>query len=573
MGSKNADNDANPDAEFYADLLRAYFDSANDAIFVLCNELKFLVCNKLMEKWIGVSESELVRHNQRRPITDLLGDTDGIAIFKEAADEVFHGHTKCFECMIHPSGTQERWLEINMTRVDLDAGDMIIAVARDITERREQLAKIYHQATHDALTDLPNRSFLQHALAQESVNNSPISILIMDIARFKDINEALGYEVADGVLQHVAERMFAAFADNPQITVGRLAGDQFVVLATGASAKDTKHLVTLIKARLLRPITLSRFELALDINIGIASCPEQLNDCRGLLQAAESALHHAKLHATKSVITYDPSFTQVGVKRLELINDLRMAIESRHITINLQPIIPLRKHHTPHLEVLARWNHPEKGAIPPDQFIPLAEMSGQIIPLSHIVIEQAFTQCAPLIIGAHIGSISINLSPHCLLDKTLIDTIARLIKQHNIPASLIKFEITESAAMSEHMQQRTVQALFELGVQLSIDDFGTGHSSLAKLKQLPVTELKIDQSFIIDMLSDENDAAIVEASINLAHNLGLQVVAEGIEDEKTLNALLCMGCDYAQGYHISHPLTLEKLQTWLKDRDSTGPDR
>lgn len=566
LNSKDINNNLNLEAEFYADLLRAYFDSANDAIFVLCNELKFLVCNKLMEEWIGLTEVELVRHNQRRPITDLLGHTDSVAIFKDATDKVLLGHNQRFECMISPITTQERWLEINMTLVDLEAGEMIIAVARDVTERREQLAQIYYQASHDTLTDLPNRSFLQNTLDQHAVRHAPVSILIMDISRFKDINEALGYEVADNILKHVAERLSAVFTDNSDLVVGRLASDQFVILATGASVEQTQQIVETIKLRLARPIQLSRFELTLDINIGIASCPEHLDDCCRLLQAAESALHHAKLHATQSVVVYDPLFTRSGVERLELLNDLRIAIESEQITINLQPIVPLKAQHAPYLEVLARWNHPEKGMIPPDQFIPLAEMSGQIIPLSHIVIEQAITQCAPLLNSGAIGSISINLSPHCLLDKTLTDTIATLIKRHDISPSLLKFEITEGVAMSEQMQQNTVQALFDLGVRLSIDDFGTGHSSLSKLKELPVTELKIDRSFITDMLVDEDDAAIVEASINLAHNLGLHVVAEGIEDEKTQDVLLRMGCDYAQGYHLSYPLTLDKLKLWLKNK-------
>lgn len=564
MSSKGKNNNINLDAEFYADLLRAYFDSANDAIFVLCNELKFLICNKLMEEWIGLTEAELIRHNQRRPITDLLGHSNSVAIFKQAANEVLCGHNQHFECMIQPTDMQKRWLEINMTRVDIDAGDMIIAVARDITKRRERQAQIYHQATHDTLTDLPNRSFLQNTLEQHASSDLPISVLIVDISRFKDINQALGHDVADDILKHVAQRLSAAFIDNPDITAGRLASDQFAILAEGVSAGKTKQIVELIQARLARPIKLSRFELALDINMGIASCPEHLDNSHGLLQAAESALYNAKAHATQSVKIYDPDFAKSGMERLELVNDLRTAIENRQITIHLQPIIALSKQQAPSLEVLARWNHPEKNMIPPDQFIPLAEMSGQIIPLSHIVIEQAISQCAPLLNSGKIESLAINLSPHCLLDKTLTRTIARLIEKHRISASSLKFEITESAAMSEQMQQHTVQTLFELGVQLSIDDFGTGHSSLSKLKQLPVAELKIDRSFVTDMLADENDVAIVEASINLAHNLGLQVVAEGIEDAKTLKTLLHMGCDYAQGYNISYPLTLKELQAWLK---------
>ncbi|MFQ5642912.1 MAG: EAL domain-containing protein [Thiogranum sp.] len=563
---------SNQDTEFYTELIRAYFDSANDAIFVLCNELKFLMCNRLMEEWIGSSESALTCHNQRRPITELLGDSASVEKFRRSAEQVLAGDSQRIECFIHPEGAQQRWLEISMTRVDVEAGDMVIAVARDTTRQREQLAKIQYQSTHDVLTGLPNRVMLQGLLGSFGSTINPVATLVIDIPRFRDVNEALGYRMADEILEAVARRIESTVTHYKGATTGHLTGDRFAVVASGDAAAGIEHIAATIHAELSRPMRHAGIELTLGSSIGIAQFPSQVEHCTNLLQAAETALHHAKQNATTGIRSFYPELYGAGSERLSLVNDLRSAVDNCRIHVHLQPIIPLQGNGGIRLEALARWER-DGVDVPPDEFIALAELSGHILPVTQLVMEQAVAQSAQLIRDGFVSGVAINLSPHCLMDRVFTERVAALIDKCRIPAAALTFEITEGVAMSERMHQYTVQELRQLGVNLSVDDFGTGHSSMYKLRHLPVAELKIDKSFVRDMLTDEGNATIVEASINLAHSLNLQVIAEGIEDDATLARLVRMGCDYAQGFSISQPLPLQELLEWLKPGVAHLPQR
>jgi diguanylate cyclase (GGDEF)-like protein/PAS domain S-box-containing protein len=551
------------DTDFYTELLRAYFDSANDAIFVLCNELKFLMCNRLMEQWIGFSEDSLTRHNQRRPITELLGDTVSVENFRNAVEQVLAGQPQRLECFIHPNGEPQRWLEISMTRVDVEAGDMVIAVARDTTRQRDQLAKIQYQSTHDALTGLPNRVMLQSLLDSFGDTSGRVAALVVDIPRFRDVNEALGYRMADQILEAVARRIEAVIIEHQGATTGHLTGNRFAVVASGEAAGSIAAIADTLRQELSRPMRHTGMELTLGSSIGIAQFPAQVEHCTNLLQAAETAMHHAKQNAATGIKDFYPELYGAGSERLSLINDLRRAVDNCQIHVHLQPIVPLQKSGGIRLEALARWER-DGLDVPPDEFIALAELSGHILPVTQLVMEQAVAQSAQLIRDGFVSGIAINLSPHCLMDRFFTERVEALIERCRIPASSLTFEITEGVAMSERMHGYTVQELRLLGVNLSIDDFGTGHSSMYKLRHLPVTELKIDKSFVRDMLLDDGNATIVEASINLAHSLNLKVVAEGIEDDATLARLVELGCDYAQGFCISQPLPLQDLLEWLK---------
>ncbi|HED19756.1 MAG TPA: EAL domain-containing protein [Gammaproteobacteria bacterium] len=558
------------DTEFYTELLRAYFDSANDAIFVLCNELKFLMCNKLMEEWIGHSEFTLTSHNERHPITDLLGDAASIEKFRNSVEQVLAGKPQRLECFINPDSAPQRWLEISMTRVDVEAGDMIIAVARDMTRQREQLAKIHYQSTHDVLTGLPNRVMLQGLLGSCADETDPAAALVVDIPRFRDVNEALGYRTADEILKAVARRIEVTANDYQGTTTGHLTGNRFAVVVSGKTADSIELIADAIHAALSRPMQHAAMELTLGSSIGIAQFPAQVERRSNLLQAAETALHHAKQNMATGIKNFYPELYGAGSERLSLVNDLRSAVDNCRIHVHMQPIVPLQGDGGVRLEALARW---KRGGIdvPPDKFIALAELSGHILPVTQLVMEQAIAQSAQLIRDGFVSGIAINLSPHCLMDRIFTERVEALIERCGIPASSLTFEITEGVAMSERMHQYTVQELRSLGVNLSIDDFGTGHSSLCKLRQLPVSELKIDKSFVRDMLVDKGDATIVEASINLAHSLDLKVVAEGIEDDATLACLVQMGCDYAQGFCICPPLPLPDLLKWLKLGSAKSP--
>lgn len=555
------------DAAFYTQLLRAYLDSANDAIFVVCDELKFLVCNPLMAAWMGLSEDELTAHNQRRPITELLGHTESVERFRAAAEQAFQGRPQRFECFISPERNKARWIEINMTRVDVEAGDMIIAVARDTTEKHEQLARIHYQSLHDTLTGLPNREYLQECLQGYKETSDELSLLVVDLARFKDVNEALGHDIADDVLRIVGNGLQNVAKPYQDCTVCRLTGDQFAIVCTGSAAVRVNDIAAVVQTLFAKPIHQSGFDLTLGCKIGLAMFPSHVVDCGDLLRSAEVALYEAKSHPTARIKTFCPELSNCGNHRLALVNDLNAAIENRQLHVCLQPIVPLRGEAPLRLEALARWTHSENGEIQPEQFISLAEATGQIVPVTQLIMEQALDDCAQLIRQARISTVSVNISPHCLLDLGFARWVAALMQQKQIPSEALMLEITESVAMSDRMQKYSVIALKELGVQVSIDDFGTGHSSLSKLKQLPVTELKIDKSFVLDMLQDENDAAIVEASIHLAHSLKLEVVAEGIENNSTLERLKQLGCDYAQGMYLCKPLRLPALLEWLGKRN------
>lgn len=558
------------DSEFYAQLLRAYFDSANDAIFVLCNELKFLSCNRRMEEWLGIAEDELTRHNGRRPITDLVGNRSSAAQLEGAARAVMEGEAQRFECLLTPARGEARWVEINMTRVEVEAGEMVIAVARDITERREQMANILYQSTHDSLTGLPNRTSLQENLAGIQ-DDTPAAVLVIDIPRFRDINEALGLEFADRVLVEIARGLGGISAQYRDTRLYRLAGDQFVIVSRGTAARCWQEIADSVQHWLRAPVQCQDVELTLGCKVGISLYPEQVARGKDLLRTAEAALNAAKRHATLAVETYQPGQIASGSERLILINEMRQAILDQRIDIFLQPILPLHGQGRVRVEALARWEHPQRGSISPQQFIDLAETSGQIVELTWLIIEQTLEATVPRLHAGEIETVSINLSPYCLLDGGFTRRFAGYIEQYRMEPEWLMLEITESVAMSDRMQAYSMLSLREMGVELSIDDFGTGHSSLSKLRQLPVSELKIDRSFVTGMLSDENDEAIVSATIQLAHSLGLDVVAEGIEDADVLDRLRALGCDFGQGFHLCRPLGVEDFQAWLRaGAGSTG---
>ncbi len=566
MGNERDDHLHEADGEFYAGLLRAYINSANDAIFVLCNELKFLSCNARMENWMGIEESELTRHNCRRPITDLVGNPETTAALEHAAERALAGESQRFECMLEPTGGEKRWVEISMTRVDVEAGEMVIAVARDTTERRAQMEKIRHQATHDALTGLPNRRSLRELLEAHVETDGALVALAVDVPRFRDLNEALGHQCADEILKYISSGL-GSLADSRQgVHVFRVAGDRFVMVIQGASTRDWKAISESVQKWFATPLQQSGIELTLGSKIGVSQYPSHVSDPKDLVRSAEVALHVAKQDAVADIKIYYPELQTPGRERLALLNDLRQAIADEAIEVYFQPIVPLHGQGLVRLETLARWHHPDRGMVAPDQFIALAESSGQIVALTWLVIAQALEHAAPLVQQNRIESVSINLSPYCLLDGGFTLKFSALLSRYDIPPSSVVLEITESIAMSESMQRYSVMSLRELGVELSIDDFGTGHSSLSKLRQLPVTELKIDRTFVTTMLGNDDDEAIVVATILLAQTLGLDVVAEGIEDVNVLRRLGELGCDYAQGYYICHPLPPGKLLVWLDSK-------
>ncbi|VAW50820.1 diguanylate cyclase/phosphodiesterase (GGDEF & EAL domains) with PAS/PAC sensor(s) [hydrothermal vent metagenome] len=556
------------EAQFYSELLRAYFDSTQDSIFVLCDEMKFLTCNKTTEHWLGYTEHELTLHNERVPITQLLGESYDANIFNKLFDQALKGEATSFETCIYPPLGEERWIEINLSRVNIENGDMVIAVARDISERKKHLATIEYQSHFDELTCLPNRSFVLEYLNEfqlnKNIESSSLVLLILDLDRFKEVNESLGYKLGDVILQEVALRLSRVADDASGEFVARLNGDEFAIVFPGTELSQSQITTQMIRQIVSQPFIIQARKISLESTIGVAALPDHTDDSNELLQFAEAAMHNAKSQKI-GISVYDRELTDASSERLQLLTDFREALKKSHISTYYQPIVNMQNRSL-HVETLARWNHPQRGNISPDVFIPLAEETGDIHKLTSKIMASAFRDCVALLNKKLIVNLSINISAYSLANAKFPAEIKTFLEKYNIPPASITLELTESAMMSSLPEtQKTIAMLHEMGLAFSIDDFGTGYSSLSKLKRMPLKELKIDKSFITDIEQSKNDLAITNAAIQMAHGLGMDVIAEGIESEQIWNRLKQMGCDYGQGFWIAKPMPVSELLLWINN--------
>ncbi len=449
----------------------------------------------------------------------------------------------------------------------LDGGEIVGAVVTftDITERRQAEASLRHQAWHDVLTGLPNRTRLRVELDQlmSAASPDPFALLLIDLDRFKEVNDTIGHPCGDLLLQQVGPRLRAELREAD--TIARLGGDEFVVLLRGADVERARSVATRLVVALERPFELDGFGVAIGGSIGIALYPEHGVDGDSLLREADIAMYAAK--DTRSGYTvYAPDTDRHSRERLGLLADLRHAIDQGDLLVHYQPQIDVRSGNLTAVEALVRWPHPTRGLLPPDEFIPLAERTRLIQPLSRWILAAALRQCASWRAAGLDVPVSVNLSVYDLRDHDLPELIDEALAKHGVPPDRLRIEITESSLMANPPRAREILArLRARGVQVSIDDFGIGYSSLAYLKNLPVDELKIDRSFVHEMAIDPGSRAIVRAIIDLAEVLGLRVVAEGVEDEATLAALAALGCDVAQGYYFSRALEPAALANWAAD--------
>jgi diguanylate cyclase len=432
---------------------------------------------------------------------------------------------------------------------------------------------IQRQALSDALTGLPNRTLLRdrigQAIRQADRELVPAALLLIDLDRFKEINDTLGHDLGDQLLVQVGRRLSATLRQVD--TVARLGGDEFAVLLPRVETADGALTVARkLQSSLEEPFALDGLTLDVEASIGVALYPDHGRDPEELLQHADIAMYTAKeLHA--GFVTFDPRQDQHSPRRLALLGELRRALEHRQLLLHYQPKVDAHSGRVLGAEALVRWQHPEHGRISPDEFIPLAERTGIIGPLTSYVMDAALRQCRQWHQAGHELSVAVNVSARSLLDLHFPDEVGALLARHQVPAELLVVELTESAIMADPVRAlEVVGRLNAMGVQLSIDDFGTGYSSLAYLRSLPVHELKIDRSFVSKMISDASDAVIVHSTVDLGRNLGLRVVAEGVEDALTLQQLGLLGCHAVQGYHISRPISADDLMTWVNER-AAGP--
>ena len=446
--------------------------------------------------------------------------------------------------------------------------EFISTIARDISDRKQAEEKVKYMAYYDPLTGLPNRALLNDRLKQAILSgqreSNPLALLIMDLNNFKEINDTLGHHKGDLLLQQVGARVRGVLRESD--TVARMGGDEFAVLlpSAGSVERSTLAMRKMLKA-LEQPFALEGLALDVAVSIGIALCPEHGEDADLLIQRADVAMYVAKQSGINYAV-YVPEHDRHSPRRLALMGELRHAIENDQLFLLYQPKIDLQRACAIGVEALVRWRHPHHGIIPPDEFIPLAERSGVIKSLTLWVLGEALRQCRTWSQGGVQLSMAMNLSARNLQDPQLPDRIAELLQTSGLAPGWLELEITESAIMVDPVRAMEILTrLRAMGIRFSIDDFGTGYSSLGYLKKLPVDEIKIDRSFVIGMAANENDAVIVRSTIDLAHNLGLKVVAEGVENQETLDRLIDLGCDAAQGYYMSRPIPPAELTRWLTE--------
>jgi diguanylate cyclase (GGDEF)-like protein len=438
---------------------------------------------------------------------------------------------------------------------------------------RQAIAK-EHQALHDALTGLPNRVLFRHRIEQVlnagTRSGRTLAVMLIDLDHFKEINDTLGHHAGDRLLQEVSQRLRTSLDEHD--TVARLGGDEFGVLLgdlpdRGAASAVAERLLV----QLRNPFQIDGLTLEVDGSIGIACAPDHGTAVEQLIQRADIAMYAAK-ESGRGHMPFEPQLDRYSPRRLSLAGALRSAIADGEIVLYFQPKAELATGRIVGVEALARWEHPQLGLIGPSEFVPIAEQTGLVTPLTSHVLEQALTQVASWQEAGEELSVAVNLSARSFLDAQFAVEIPRLLELTGVPARRLELEITESMLMLDPARAKaTLERLAAIGLRLSVDDFGTGYSSLANLKRLPVDGIKIDKSFVIDMPHDPSDAAIVRSTIELAHNLGLKVVAEGVESHEAWQRLAALGCDLAQGFHISRPLPAEALTRLLAERRREEP--
>ncbi len=445
---------------------------------------------------------------------------------------------------------------------------VLVPALGSVTRRiRRQVAEIEHMALHDTLTGLPNRRLfatrIEQALADRS-DTDALGVLLIDLDRFKEINDTLGHACGDELLKSLAGRLERIAREGD--TIARLGGDEFGVLLPKASEGTMLDVARRTREVIERPVILSGIPVTVEASIGVASAPEHGEDVETLIQRADIAMYHAK-ERRAGVEFYDLERDSNDASRLALMTELKGAIERGELFLVYQPKVAAADRAVRGVEALVRWEHPVRGVVPPGDFVPLAERTGLIKPLTHWVLEAALRQCRAWADDGIETAVAVNLTMIDLLDASLPDEIEALLQREGLSARCLELEITESSIMADPLRVSEVLGrLSAMGIKLTIDDFGTGYTSLGYLKRLPIHAIKIDRSFVIGMATERGDATIVRSVIDIGRNLGLETVAEGVESQEIWDQLLAFGCDQVQGYHVARPLPANATGLFLAER-------
>ena len=460
-------------------------------------------------------------------------------------------------------------IEVRVAALYNDDGALTGAVGllADVTEHQRLARQLAHNAAHDPLTGLPNRTLFLERLKVATAKDATTGVLVIDLDRFKEVNDTLGHSYGDELLAQIGPRLISQALRGVD-TVARLGGDEFAVLLPGLTdAGDALAAAARVSSELHRPFVVEGVNLDIEASVGVAVSPDHGTDPATLLQHADTAMYEAKELAA-GVVAYRPEHG-VGVpSRLAMLGELRRALDEHEFVLYYQPKVDIGTRRLGGVEALIRWQHPTRGLLSPGAFIPIAETTGLITRLTMTVLDLALRQARRWLDDGYRIPVAVNLSARCLHDSRLPERVRAALRRHQVGADVLRLEITESMLMSD--PDRALGILTELadsGVRMSIDDYGTGYSSMSYLRELPVDELKIDRSFVLDMADHANAQVLVRTAVDLAHNLGLAAVAEGVEDESTLTALRSLRCDTAQGYHLARPMPAEQLSGWIASND------
>jgi diguanylate cyclase (GGDEF)-like protein len=477
------------------------------------------------------------------------------------------------ESRVRASGGSLRWFR-RVFQPFRDASGRVVRIdglMEDATDAKLTIERLHRLATTDSLTGLHNRAlFLDRldqaiASARRNSSNPQVVLMLMDLNHFKEINDTLGHPAGDAILRLVADRLKVVLREVD--TLARLGGDEFAILLPDAKdgRKTAERVAQNILACFTKPFLHAGQELYLGAGIGIAVFPEHGEEMDTLMSRADVAMYGAK-HRDIAHVFYDAANDPHTPERLQLSGELRRAIENQEFVLHYQPQIDLRRRRVVGVEALIRWQHPQRGLLAPDQFIPMAERHGLINPITDWVMTEALKQCRQWRLAGHPLRVAVNMAGRSFQQPDLVGKIQTLVRAVGAQPQCLEIEITENVLMAdiEHGAQ-VLKELNDAGITITIDDYGTGYSSLAYLKKLPLHTLKIDKSFVLEMACDENDAVIVRSTVDLAHNLGYRVVAEGVEDKETWDLLNLLGCDSIQGYYAGRPMDIAHINDWFQD--------
>lgn len=541
-------------------LMRRIVEANFDGIITIHPDGRLGMANKSAADMFGYNVHQMMNMT----LDEIL---PGYRSFTDTRSEdycVGHGHKETIGVRSDGSGFP---VDLCLSETLFGASRVLIAIVRDITETKEHRKQLEHQAMHDALTGLPNRVLLNdrldRALHASKRSGEPIALLLLDLDNFKEINDTLGHHIGDMLLVELGRRLVKPLRDAD--TVARLGGDEFAILLPLAGDEATAiDVANRIRKSVLRPYTvLEGLDLEVGVSIGIALSPDHASESSKLLQCADIAMYNAK-DGSQKIVLYDEESDTSNIRHLTLTGELRQAIEGDVLRVAYQPILNLQTGEVHAVEALARWTHPRLGEIHPAEFISQAERTGMIQPLTARVLDATLRQMREWQGNGLDFGVSLNISPRILHDSHFPLALHGVVEEYGLVTSSLTLEITETAIFVDpDNAMKVLSQLRSLGFRIAIDDFGTGYSSLSFLQKMPLDELKIDQSFVREMHDNAADEVIVKSTIELAHNLGLVVVAEGIENPEHVSFLKAANCDFVQGFLFSRPKPGHDIAEWM----------